>query len=116
MIVYHSILWVKILKGKCYADKGYIGKEIFKQLWDKGLHLITGIRKNMKNYLMPCIDKIMLKKRAIIETIFGVLKRDMNLEHSRHRSPTNAFVHIMATLVAYIYKTNKPKMKMPFSS
>lgn len=102
---------VKDLKGKCFADKGYIGKEVFQSLWEKGLHLITGIRKNMRNHLMPHIDKILLRKRFIIETIFGILKTEMNLEHSRHRSPINAFVNIMAALVAYSYKTNKPKIK-----
>lgn len=101
----------KDLKGKCFADKGYIGKDIFQTLWDKGLHLITGIRRNMKNHLMPYIDKVFLRKRFIIETIFGILKTDMNLEHSRHRSPINAFVNIMAALIAYSYKTNKPKIK-----
>lgn len=101
----------KGLTGKCYADKGYIGKKIFKKLWDQGLHLVTGIRKNMKNHLMPFIDKVLLRKRFIIETIFGVMKTDFNLEHSRHRSPTNAFVSILACLVAYTYKTNKPQIR-----
>lgn len=102
---------VKALKGKCYADKGYIGKKIFAQLWQQGLHLITGIRKNMKNHLMPFFDKALLRKRFIIETIFGIMKTDFNLEHSRHRSPTNAFVNILACLVAYTYKKNKPQIK-----
>ena len=102
---------VKGLTGKCYADKGYIGKEIFRKLWDQGLHLVTGIRKNMKNYLMPFIDKVLLRKRFIIETIFGVMKTDFNLEHSRHRSPINAFVSILACLVAYTYKANKPQIR-----
>ena len=102
---------VKGLKGKCYADKGYIGKDIFNKLWEQGLHLVTGIRKNMKNYLMPFIDKVLLRKRFIIETIFGVMKTDLNLEHSRHRSPINAFVNILACLVAYTYKTNKPQIR-----
>ena len=101
----------KDLKGKCYADKGYISQKLMTELMKKGLHLITGIRKNMKNKLMGYIDKIMLRKRFIIETIFGVLKRDMDLEHSRHRSTKNAFVSILATLVAYQFKTNKPKIK-----
>lgn len=99
------------LRGKIYADKGYIGNKIFAKLWEKGLHLVTGIRRNMKNYLMPYIDKILLKKRFIVETIFGVMKTDFNLEHSRHRSPVNAFVSILACLVAYAYKTDKPKIK-----
>lgn len=102
---------IKGLKGKCFADKGYIGKDIFETLWGKGLHLVTGIRKNMRNHLMPHINKILLRKRFLIETVFGILKTEMNLEHSRHRSPTNAFVSIMAALIAYAYKQNKPKIK-----
>ena len=102
---------VRNLKGKCFADKGYIGKDIFQKLWKNGLHLITGIRSNMKNHLMPFIDKMLLRKRFLIETIFGVLKTDFNLEHSRHRSPTNALVNILACLVAYTYTSNKPKIK-----
>jgi len=70
------------LKRKFYVDKGYIGKKIFKELWGKRLQLITGIRRNMKKYLMPYFDKAMLRKRFIIETIFGILKTEMNLEHS----------------------------------
>lgn len=102
---------VRGLKGKCFADKGYIGKDVFQKLWEQGLHLITGIRKNMKNYLMPYIDKVLLRKRFIIETIFGILKKDMNIDHTRHRSPINALVNMIAALVAYSYKTNKPKIK-----
>ena len=99
------------LTGKYYADKRYIGKNIFKILWNKGLHLVTGIRSNMKNYLMPLIDKIILRKRFLIEIVFGVLKTDMQLEHSRHRSPINAFINILACLIAYSCKTNKPAMR-----
>lgn len=102
---------VKGLTGKCYADKGYLSQTLFETLLKKGLHLITGIRKNMKNYLMPAIDKLLLRKRFIIETVFGILKNTMSLQHPRHRSPVNAFVHLIATLVAYSYKTNKPKIK-----
>tara|TARA_B110000459_G_C16506595_1_gene445938 strand:+ start:11 stop:211 length:201 start_codon:yes stop_codon:yes gene_type:complete len=51
------------------------------------------------------------KEPFLIETVFGILKTEMNLEHSRHRSTTNAFVSIMAALIAYAYKTNKPKIK-----
>ena len=82
------------LAGKLYADKGYIGHKLFKTLWQRGLHLITGIRRNMKNYLMPMADKIMLRKRFLIETVLDTLKSEMRLEHSRHRSPVNAMVHI----------------------
>ena len=60
---------------------------------------------------MPLIDKIILRKRFLIETVFGVLKTDMQLEHSRHRSPINAFINILACLIAYSCKTNKPAMR-----
>ena len=63
-------------------------------LWQRGLHLITGIRRNMRNYLMPLADKIMLRKRFVIETVLDTLKSEMRLEHSRHRSPVNAMVQV----------------------
>jgi transposase len=100
------------LKGKCYADKGYLGKKIFQTLWRKELHLITGIRKNRKQSLMPYIDKVLLRKRFIIETTFGVLKTSMALEHTRHRSATNAFVHILSTLAAYTFKKMNLKLRL----
>ena len=103
------------LRGKLFADKGYIGKELFNKLWRNGLHLITGIRKTMKNYLMPWFDKVLLRKRFIIETLFDKLKSAMSLEHSRHRSSVNAFVHILSCLVAYCFSTNKPKISTVIS-
>ena len=84
------------LEGKLVADKGYISKTLFARLWRKGLHLITGGRRNMKNYLMSIWDKVLLCKGFIIETLFDKLKSQMGLEHTRHRSPTNAFVHILS--------------------
>ena len=74
----------KKLKGSIYADKGYIGASLFKALYKRGLKLITGIRKNIKNYLLDLTDKKLLRKRFCIETIFGFLKNSMNLEHTRH--------------------------------
>lgn len=99
------------LEGKLLADKGYISKKLFAELWDQGLHLITGIRRNMKNYLMPIWDKVLLRKRFVVETLFDKLKSDMGLEHTRHRSPTNAFVHILSCLAAYALGKNKVAMK-----
>ena len=98
------------LEGKVLADKGYISKELFAKLWRRGLHLITGIRRNMKNYLMPLLDKLLLRKRFIIETLFDRLKSQMGLEHTRHRSPINAFVHILSCLAAYTLGKTKVSM------
>ena len=83
------------LAGTLYADKGYIGRELFTKLWQRGLPLITSIRRNMRNYLMPLADKIMLRKRVLIETVLDTLKSEMGLEHSRHRSVINATIHVL---------------------
>jgi Transposase DDE domain len=100
----------KHLAGKLYADKGYVGQELFKTLWRRGLHLITGIRRNMKNHLMPLADKVMLRKRFLIETVLDTLKSEMGLEHSRHRSVVNAMVHVLSCLVAYAFRPGKPSI------
>ena len=102
----------KHLAGKLYADKGYISHKLFKTLWHRGLHLITGIRRNMKNYLMPMADKIMLRKRFVIETVLDTLKSEMGLEHSRHRSVINAMVHVLSCLVAYAFRPGKPAISL----
>jgi Transposase DDE domain len=98
------------LTGKIYADKGSIGRDLFSQLWQRGLHLITGIRRNMRNHLMPLADKLMLRKRFVIETVLDTLKSEMGLEHSRHRSVMNAMVHILSCLVAYAFRPGKPSI------
>jgi hypothetical protein len=100
------------LTGKLYADKGYISRAVFHTLWQRGLHLITGIRRNMRNHLMLLGDKIMLRKRFVIETVFDILKCEMGLEHSRHRSPVNAMVHVLSCLVAYAYRPGKPSISL----
>src|ERR1700748_2111911 len=96
------------LTGKLYADKGAISRAVFSKLWQRGLHRITGIRRNMRNHLMPLADKLMLRKRFVIETVLDILKCGMGLEHSRHRSVINAMVHLLSCLVAYAYRPGKP--------
>ncbi len=90
------------LVGKIFGDKGYISKNIWHKLWNRSLHLIQGIKKNMENYLMPIGDKINLRRRSLVETVFGIMKNVYNLEHTRHRSPTNFLVNILSCVVAYM--------------
>ena len=73
------------------------------------MKLITGIKKNMKNYLINLADKKLLRKRFCIETIFGFLKNSMNLEHTRHRSPVNFLVNLISALTAYSLTKGKSK-------
>lgn len=97
------------LVGKCYADKGYLSK-LFEQFYQQGLHIVTKIRKNMKNSLMDIDDKLRLKKRALIESVNDILMSVMDVDHSRHRSPVNALVHTMSGLVAYHFYDTKPSV------
>jgi hypothetical protein len=99
------------LTGKIFADKGYIGKKEFIELLDKGLILITGIKKNMKNRLLKIWDKILLKKRSLIESVYHIMKNTLHLEHSRHRSVINAGVYYITTMIAYCWKPSKPKIR-----
>ena len=62
------------IKGKLCADKGYIGKTLFETLFLNGIQLITKIKNNMKNVLMNINDKILIRKRAVIETVNDELK------------------------------------------
>lgn len=101
----------KRLFGKLIADRGYISQALFQQLLDTfNVQLITRIKKNMKNRLMPLIDKLLLRKRAIIESVIDQLKNISQIEHTRHRSPTNAFINIIAGLIAYCHQPKKPSL------
>ncbi len=93
------------LTGLLFADKGYVDKDLFHDLYERGLKLVTGIKKNMKNKLIHLREKILLRKRSIIETVNGVLKEDFQISHTRHRSFINGFIHIFSTLVAYALKS-----------
>lgn len=103
--------FIKALQGKLYADKGYISKELTKVLFLDGLHLITSIRNNMKNTLMELKDKILLRKRSVIETVNDELKNICQVEHSRHRSFANFLTNLIAGLIAYSFFPKKPAIK-----
>jgi hypothetical protein len=104
--------FAKRLSGKLFGDRGYISKDLFTQLWEQGLQLITKIKKNMKNKLMPMLDKILLRKRSLIETVNDQLKNICQIEHTRHRSLTNFVVNLLAALIAYTYQEKKPSLKL----
>lgn len=101
----------KELFGKLYGDKGYISSHLFSMLFGNGVHLVTGIKSNMKNQLMPLYDKIMLRKRSVIETINDELKNICQIEHSRHRSPVNFLMNLFAGIGAYCFFDKKPAIK-----
>ena len=100
----------KAIKGKLFGDKGNVSQPLFKDLFEKGTSLITTVRSNMKNRLLPLFDRILLRKRFIIETINDQLKNIAQIEHSRHRSPFNFLINLMAALSAYQLKPKKPRI------
>jgi hypothetical protein len=104
---------VKHLFGKILADKGYLSQPLFQHLLETfGLRLITKLKSNMKNRLMPFADKLLLRKRAIIETIVDQLKNISQIEHTRHRSPVNFLVNLLAGLIAYCHQPKKPSLHL----
>jgi hypothetical protein len=103
---------VKELFGKLFGDKGYISQPLFETLYEDGVHLVTKLKRNMKNRLVSMFDKIMLRKRAIIESVMDQLKNISQIEHSRHRSVANCFVNLLAGLVAYTFREKKPSLNI----
>jgi len=103
--------FIKKIFGKLYADKGYIGHKLTELLFTDGIHLVTPITKNMKNQLIEMNDKIMLRKRSIIETVNDELKNICQIEHSRHRSVGNFLTNLIAGIAAYSFFPKKPSLK-----
>jgi Transposase DDE domain len=100
------------IMGLLFGDRGYISADLAKRLRKHGVQLVTRIRSNMKNKLMPLIDKLLLRKRGIIETIIDQLKNISQIEHSRHRSPVNFVVNLFAGLIAYCQQSKKPSLNL----
>jgi len=108
--------FIEKLFGKLYGDKGYISKDLFDGLFAEGIHLVTKLRKNMNtNLFTPIADAIMLRKRAICETIIAQLKNIFQIEHSRHRSPKNFLTNLFSALTAYKFTEKKPSLKTTFA-
>lgn len=100
------------LWGKCFGDKGYLSSALFEQLWEKGIQLITKLRRGMHNKLMSLWDRFLLRKRGLIESVHNKLKNTCQIEHHRHRSPWNFLVNLLSGLAAYCQDPQKPRLCM----
>ena len=100
------------LWGYLVGDKGYISQELFELLFGQALKLITTARKNMKNRLMPVMDRVLTRKRSLIESVNDQLKNISQIAHTRHRSPCNFLVNFLAALIAYTWQPNKPSINL----
>lgn len=104
----HDVLDVltKDIFGKLIGDKGYLGA--FEKLYAQGIELIHRIRKNMKNKLMNIYDKVLLRKRGVVESVIGILKEENTIEYSGLRSFFGFIAHICGSIIAYSFRTIKP--------
>jgi transposase len=100
------------LFGQLFADKGYLGKELAETLDKQAIRLITPLRKNMKAVPRTDFEKAILRRRALIETVFDELKNLCQIEHTRHRSMANFLVNLMAGIIAYCLSDHKPTLSL----
>ncbi|NDV97646.1 IS982 family transposase [Dysgonomonas sp. 521] len=103
--------FVKNIFGKLYADRGYISQRLAEILFVDGIHLVYKLKNNMKGEL-PLKDRIMLRKRAIIESVNDELKNICQIEHTRHRSFANFLTNLIAGLLAYSFLPKKPSIRV----
>lgn len=106
--------FVEKITGKLCGDKGYISQSLFENLFMGSIQLITNLKKNMKNMLMNQTDKIILRHRALIESVNDELKNMAQVEHSRHWSIANFLCSTFAALAAYSYFPKKPSLNLEF--
>jgi hypothetical protein len=100
--------------GKLFGDKGYISKSLSELLFQDGVQLITKVRKNMKGKPLSDVEKVLLRKRAIIETVNDELKNICQVEHSRYRSVDSFILNVIGALVAYSFFPKKPSINIEF--
>ena len=104
---------VRKLFGKLFADRGYISKTLRNELLHMfNVQLVTGIRSNMKNALMPLMDKLLRKRAILLETIIDPLKNISQIERPRHRSSANFLVNLICGLIAYCRQPKKPSLRL----
>ena len=106
--------FLKNIKGKLCADKGYIGWALFENLFMGGIQFVTKVKNNMRNSLMSVADKILLRKRALIETVNDELKNIAQIEHSRYRSFSNFIANSLSAIAAYCFFEKKPAIEVNF--
>ncbi|MGZ6391357.1 MAG: transposase, partial [Ktedonobacterales bacterium] len=94
-------------------DRGSSSAALAEQLFTtQGIALITKLRKNMRERVLAFTDKLLLRKRALIESVNDQLKNICQIEHPRHRSPYNFLVHLLAGLIAYCHQPKKPSLHL----
>ena len=102
---------VKDIFGKLFGDRGYISKVLADHLWNDGISLIYKRRRNMKKQNLSDEDRLLLRKRALIESVNDELKNICSVEHTRHRSLQGFLNNLLSGLCAYHFLPKKPALK-----
>jgi hypothetical protein len=103
---------MKSVVGKVFGDAGYVSKDLAQHLATQGIELITTLKNNMRQVARSTFDRLLLRKRFLIETIHDQLKNQSQIEHARHRSLTHYVAHIIAGLIDYSYQAKKPSLNL----
>lgn len=98
------------LWGQLFGDRGDIFRALHEGLWAHGLALLPLLRRNMKPRLRRLWDRLLLRKRFLIETLNDQLQNVSQIAHSRHRSLTGFMVNLVAGLIADTYQPKKPSL------
>jgi hypothetical protein len=104
--------FIRNVSGKLYGDRGYISKKLAEILFVDGIQLIYKMRNNMKGGELPLQERLILRKRAVIESVNDELKNICQIEHSRHRSFINFITNLIAGLLTYSFLPKKPSINV----
>jgi hypothetical protein len=101
----------KQIFGKLFGDKGYISKAFSDMLFGNGIQLITAVKRNMKSKALSNEEKLLLRKRYIIEKVNDELKNICQVEHTIHQSISGFLLNVMSAIAAYSFFPKKPSIK-----
>ena len=104
--------FIRNIAGKLYADRGYVSQRLAEILFVDGIHFVAKMRNNMKGGELPLQDRLMLRKRAVIESVNDELKNICQIEHTIHRCFTNFITNLIAGILAYSFLPKKPSIKV----
>ena len=107
-----DIVLIKDIHGKLVGDGGYISKSLFRTIYVDGIHLLTRLKTNMKGSSLSAGQSLLIRKRAIIESVNDELKNIAQVEHSRHRSLHNFLVNMMSAISAYCLFPKKHSIRL----
>ena len=96
----------EVVKGTIFADAGYLQKkDVLKRMEEDGIKFEAAPRKNM-NRLMSLFECYHIKHRSIIESNWGTLKNNFQLEYHKARSIVGMFRHFFYSIAAYMINRN----------